>query len=210
MCIAIFLPPKLIIPDDHLHQSWIANSDGAGFAYAANGKVMVQKGFMLYKEFLAAFSASRDKHKLSPFIIHFRIRSQGDRSEDNTHPFNIPGGALIHNGTIDGTGSEYLKGPSDTKLFSEKFGASLTFPIVSGNKKEFEEALDYNKVVMLYDDGKHVILNEGKGYWVDDVWYSNRSFQNYAKKPTTPNNPLSQVDNLNDHWNYANGMYGGD
>lgn len=176
MCLAIVKPGPAVIPESHLRQGWISNSDGAGFSYIKEGKVCIEKGFMELKDFLAAYQVASTKYKSSPFLIHFRIRSMGNKTADNTHPFVIAGGALIHNGSLDGTGAQYGEGPSDTAMFAARFAADLTFDIVNNNKKEFDSALGYNKMCMLYDDGKYAIINEKDGVWKDDVWYSNHSF----------------------------------
>lgn len=177
MCLAIFKPAKCSITEETLRAGWLGNSDGAGFAFVRNGKVQIQKGFMSVKEFLEAYDKAMKANRKSPFVIHFRIRSKGDRSADNTHPFQIKNGVLIHNGTLEGTTAEYNKGKSDTLLFSEKFADKLDYDTVSANKRDFEDAIGYNKIVLLYDDQRHIILNEGLGTWHDDVWYSNRSFE---------------------------------
>lgn len=176
MCLAIFKPGKLIIPEDALRRGWQGNSDGAGFAYVRGGKVVIEKGFMTVKAFLEAYNTAFKANKKSPMLIHFRIRSQGDKSEANTHPFPIKGGALIHNGTLDGTGSKYMEGKSDTALFAEQLGERLDFDTVSAHKKDLGDALGWNKVVLLYDNGNHVIINESMGHWENDVWFSNHSY----------------------------------
>lgn len=174
MCLAIFKPAKVAVPEANLHQGWIRNPDGGGFAYVHKGKVHVVKGLMTWKDFLAAYLAASSKFKDSPFLIHFRIRSLGDKSDSNTHPFMFKYGALIHNGTIDGTGAKHAEGKSDTALFAEKVGDYLDYENTHKHKKEWDEALSaYNKVVILYNDKKHLILNEDQGKWDGDVWYSN-------------------------------------
>lgn len=177
MCLAILKPAKVKVPEESLRMGWQGNSDGAGFAYIDNGKVVAVKGLMTWKEFLAAYQAAAKKFKSSPFLIHFRIKSMGDKSAENTHPFPINGGMLIHNGTIDGTGATWNSGPSDTKCFAETFGDRLTYDFAKEHKEKLEEALGHNKVAMLYGDGQYVILGEKNGTWNDDVWYSNYSYR---------------------------------
>lgn len=178
MCIAIYQPAKKEIPISHLHSSWVHNPDGAGFAFANKGKITHVKGLMTYKEFLEAYQVARKKYSNNPFLVHFRIRSAGDRKPDNTHPFMLKNGAaLIHNGTIDGTGAKYDEGKSDTALFVEKYGDWLTFENVSKHKSELDLALGYNKIVILYPDKNRVILNEKDGVWDNDIWYSNHTFK---------------------------------
>ena len=177
MCLAIFKPAKSNITEDILSQGWLGNSDGAGFAYVHKGKVVISKGYMKLQEFLEAYRTASKLHAKSPFIIHFRIKSMGAKNEDNTHPFPIEGGALIHNGTLTGTKAEWDKGPSDTALFAQRYFSHLSYAEVHANKEEFEEAVVYNKIAMLYNSGQYIILNEKNGVWHNDVWYSNHSFK---------------------------------
>lgn len=177
MCLAIFKPAKVSVPADYLREGWIHNPDGAGFAYTHKGKVHTVKGLMTWKAFIEAYDVATKKFKNSPFVIHFRIRSMGDKSAENTHPFPIRDGVLIHNGSVDGTKAVWDKGPSDTAYFAETFSEKLTYDFVKEHKKEWDDAVGYNKMVMLYDDGRHLILNEQHGSWVNDVWYSNMSYK---------------------------------
>lgn len=177
MCLAIYRPPGKSVPEPHLHQGWQHNSDGAGFAYIEGSRVKFVKGLMTYKEFLAAYSDYASRFPNSPFLIHFRIRSTGARDEGNTHPFPFKHGVAIHNGTIDGTGAVYGTGNSDTSIFMEKYGDKLSHKLVSEHKKDIENALGAgNKLVLLYNNGKHIILNERMGHTKDDVWYSNATY----------------------------------
>jgi hypothetical protein len=179
MCLAILKPGKLVIPTAHLDEGWKRNPDGAGFAYVKDGKVQISKGYMSLKDFRAGYDRTFDLNQNSPFLIHFRIRTQGDRTPANTHPFPVKGGALIHNGGFSGVGAS-SSGPSDTALFARKYAEVFSYETLKDNKKEFEDAIGYNKVVMLYDDAKYLILNEKDGIWQDDIWYSNDSFTKFV------------------------------
>lgn len=188
MCLAIFKPAGVELPEPSIRSGWIGNPDGGGYAFVKEGSIVVRKNFGKLAEFYAAYKKDAEENAGSPFIVHFRIRSMGDRSLDNTHPFEFEHGVLIHNGTLTGTGARSLEGPSDTKLFADKFGKYLTYDNVEKYKKDFEEALDYNKIVLLYPDGRHHILNEDKGETDNKVWYSNSSYRaragNYHMLPS--------------------------
>lgn len=191
MCLAIYKPGKLAIPVEHLRDGWIANPDGGGYAYIHEGKVVINKGFVKLQEFLKSYESDFKKHKDSPFLIHFRIRSMGDKSEDNTHPFPIDGGAVIHNGSLQGTGAQYQQGPSDTRLFAEKFKSNLSFKFMNEHKGEFGQAVGaYNKLVFLYETGQVVIVNEDRGVWRNDIWYSNHTFT--PRPSSAPSNTLTE------------------
>lgn len=177
MCLAIYKPAGVTIPPEHIKQGWISNSDGGGFAYTDGKKVKFSKGLMTLKDFEAAYNEAAEKFTESKFVLHFRIRSQGSREESNTHPFPFKHGVAIHNGTINGTGSRFGEGKSDTALFMEKFGDRFSHKLVVTAKTELEEAIGRgNKIVLLYNNGAHIILNENQGFWDGGVWYSTKAY----------------------------------
>lgn len=177
MCLAVFKPPGVSIDTAKLHKGWISNSDGAGFAFVKDGKVVVSKEHMTWKELLEAYTNAHKANPNSPFLIHFRIRSMGARNSENTHPYQYEHGAMIHNGSLTGTAAVYDKGKSDTALFIEKYGKEFTFEFLNEHKDEMGKAVGWNKLAFLFDDGKHVIINEGQGVWDNGSWFSNHSFK---------------------------------
>lgn len=193
MCLAIFKKPDGVVTTDQLINGWCGNGDGGGFAYVKDGGVVISKGHMQQSEFLEAYEKAYNDNKGSPFLIHFRIRSMGDMGEGNTHPFAIPSGALIHNGTLDGTAAKYGEGPSDTWMFAHKYGKYLNYEHVEKYKKSWNDVLGFNKMVMLYDDGRHQIINESTGNWVNGTWFSN-----YSYKAALPGMDL--YDDADDDW----------
>lgn len=174
MCLAIFKPPGKDLTEAQLKSGWMGNPGGAGFCHIKNGRVVIEKGFMKLQDFLAAYNAAAKKNKKSPFLVHFRIPSMGHNLSTNTHPFEFTHGALIHNGTITGTGATHGTGPSDTAKFVERYGDKLTFANVEKLNREIGRALGYNKIAILYHDGTHQIINESEGAWIGGVWFSNR------------------------------------
>lgn len=176
MCLAIVKPGNLVIPTDYLERGWQYNPDGAGFAFVKDGKVEIKKGYMSLKDFLGAYNKYWEENKKSTFLIHFRIRTFGAKGPYNTHPFEIKDGALIHNGSVSGVGAQ-SDGPSDTALFARKYSNVLSYDTVHKHRAEFEDAVGYNKIAMLYHDGRYLILNEKAGDWDNDIWYSNSSYK---------------------------------
>ena len=177
MCIAIVIPEGATVNKDYLHNGWCANSDGGGFAYVRKGKVKIVKSLMKWKTWEDAYYTAREANPDSPFLVHFRIRSAGSNTADNTHPYALKTGAVVHNGTLTGSGADWYRGPSDTAKFVEKFGEHLTYDNVLSKKLAMEAAIGYNKLAFLFNNGKFVIVNEDAGHWDDGVWYSNGSFR---------------------------------
>ena len=177
MCIAIVIPEGATVNKDYLHNGWCGNSDGGGFAYVRNGKVKIVNSLMKWKTWEDAYYTAREANPDSPFLVHFRIRSAGSNTADNTHPYPLKTGAVIHNGTLTGSGADWYRGPSDTAKFVEKFGEHLTYDNVLSKKLAMEAAIGYNKLAFLFNNGKFVIVNEDAGHWDAGVWYSNGSFR---------------------------------
>ena len=177
MCIAIVIPKGVTVNRDYLHNGWCGNSDGGGFAYVRKGKVKIVKSLMKWKTWEDAYYTAREANPDSPFLVHFRIRSAGSNTADNTHPYALKTGAVIHNGTLTGSGADWYRGPNDTAKFVEKFGEHLTYDNVLSKKLAMEAAIGYNKLAFLFNNGKFVIVNEDAGHWDAGVWYSNASFR---------------------------------
>ena len=179
MCIAIMKSANKKISKSTLRRCYDANPDGAGFMYAEDKQLVVNKGYFTFKEFYKEYKPHGDKQVL----IHFRIKTHGPIDKDNCHPFLVNSGlGIIHNGIITGYGSSIK---SDTIEFTE----SILQKIVAkhGNNSLFddpmveliENVIGYSKLVFLDRHGNYTIMNEKKGNWNDGVWYSNMSW----KKP---------------------------
>ena len=182
MCVAILSKPNSIIPEPRLAQGWKANSDGGGFAYVnEDNKVVIEKGFMEYEPFRDSYMKAAGRYaETSPMLVHLRIRTSGNTSPANCHPFHIKDGAMIHNGimftpTGDRAGSAHDR-KSDTRVFAEALYNILKLEHVKNAAKELRSAIGYgNKLAFLYNNKEYFILGESDGYWLNDIWYSNIS-----------------------------------
>lgn len=179
MCVAILAPKGKVITPRQLFNGWTSNPHGAGLAYLDNdGKVQISKGFLNFDAFEADYIRKVEAFGTNgPMLVHMRIRSAGDMGRDNTHPFRIKNGAMIHNGTLFSPKrdpkSKYQK--SDTALFAETLHNILTPEDVREAKSDLESAIYGSKLAFLWDGGETVIINERYGYWHDGIWYSNRT-----------------------------------
>ena len=187
MCIAILAPIGRVVDNARLYRGWSINDDGAGFAYVdENDKIVIVKGFDKYGKFHTAYAAAAEKYSAtSPFLVHMRIGSAGDRRTSiNTHPFAFtpeegPAGALIHNGTMFYPQGEIAGTPddrkSDTRIFAEQLGPKLVYEDVKAAADLLERVVGYSRLAILYANREYVILNEERpGLWLDGVWYSNQ------------------------------------
>ena len=165
MCIAIMKSAKKKITKATLQRCYDANPDGAGFMYAENKELNVQKGFFTFKEFYKEYKPHENKQVL----LHFRIKTHGKIDKNNCHPFLVNNSlGFIHNGIITGYGDDKQ---SDTIDFNK----SILQKIVAkhGNNSLFddpmveliENVIGYSKLVFLDRHGNYKIMNEGKGEW---------------------------------------------
>jgi len=190
MCLAIYKPGGLHIPEKNLHGGFESNGDGCGLAYASDGKLEIVKGMMKWEDFWKLYQ----EHQDCPMLIHFRKSTHGKKDEANCHPFSFNDGklALIHNGVLPIKCSE--DGFSDTWHLVNKVlnplvkdhGVTIDDPSLSWLIKV---AIGSDKIVIMDEKGEVVLFGEDKGNWEDHdgpdgkkgkVWYSNTSFRNTA------------------------------
>jgi len=185
MCIAIYKPEDKVLSLATLKECYTSNPDGAGFMYAENKKLHIEKGFFSFQSFYDAFK----KHESKQAVIHFRIKTHGKIDTTNCHPFAVNNAiGFVHNGIISGFGDA---NHSDTIGFNQ----NILQPLVSkwGNLALFQDPIidliegriGYSKLVFLDRHGNHKIMNEHKGTWDDGVWYSNDSYKPYVAPVTT-------------------------
>lgn len=188
MCLAVYKPAGISPDWDALETGMSYNADGAGFAVAVDGQLIVQKGFFKFIDF---------KKALEPFgehaaIIHFRISTHGMINQANCHPFDMrsfgdSGGtplAVIHNGM-------FFEAANDNPAFSDTWHIcrDILHPLWLNdanyfNRREFIEIGDMmvgrsNKLVFLNANGEHAIWGEGNGHWYKGVWWSNHSYEDW-------------------------------
>jgi hypothetical protein len=177
MCIAIYKPKNKLISEATLAQCFKANDDGAGFLIAKDKKLIMKKGFFTFDEFYGAWK----KYENEQALIHFRIKTHGDLTKDNCHPFMVNSGlGFIHNGVIAGFGKDNM---SDTNHFNNeilrplvaKYGNQILFE--PGIKTLIENKIGYSKLAFLDRHGNVNLFNESKGVWDNEVWYSNSSYK---------------------------------
>lgn len=193
MCIIAIKSKGIDIPNEEILQNmWRANRDGAGFMYAHNGVVNIEKGFMTYESFYSAIRKLDKKYGLKnlPLIMHFRITTHGGTKPENTHPFPITDSVgvlkklnvtakigVAHNGIIDIRPRE---GISDTM----EYVASQLAPLSRAMPKFYKNA-DLMEMVANAIGGSRMAFMNGDGdiytigAFVEEggMRYSNRSFE---------------------------------
>lgn len=186
MCIAIAKSAGVFMDVEELATCFKNNPDGAGFAYVdENHEIQIEK-YMHFGEFAPAYLEKEALYPESPFLIHFRIRTHGETSLINCHPFQINEDmAFIHNGTIKGVPDDKVL--SDTQMFNQHVLQKLPegWEDSEGVKTMIEEFISWSKLVVLHRDKGLIIYNESKGNWNKDktVWYSN--YSNVSRSTST-------------------------
>jgi len=184
MCIIALIKEGWDMTDQQLENCYSHNTDGCGFSFVKEEKVVVRK-MMSFKRFVKAFRKAQEQNTSTPFLVHFRDTSTGTTNRQNCHPFQINSEqSMAHNGTIYSVPTDPTGRKSDTAVFADvvlktlpkkwdknKTIVSLVTSFIGKNR-----AGSMNKVVMLNSDKSFTILNEKGGHWVEGVWYSNHDY----------------------------------
>lgn len=199
MCIAVVKPAGQNVPSKKTFNNCFQNnSHGAGFMFAYDGKVHIEKGFMSFSAFRKGLKETfkkfhiKDGGKSLSMVFHFRITSQGAVCQELTHPYplcedydemkktsSIADFGVAHNGIIDFASSYKITDHNDTMEFIK----NVLSPTINGDKKFYKDKkkvdmleylLDGNRVVVLDGDGHATLF----GHWEvkDGVYYSNTSY----------------------------------
>ena len=198
MCVIAYKPLNVEFPSDTILKNCFENNpDGAGFMYAYQGQVFIQKGYKTWQSFIKALNKAR---KLTgnnvPYVMHFRIATQGFDTT-MTHPFPLSSNmeklkelktvtniGVAHNGVLSLT-SDGAKTYSDTMKFITDY-LSLIIRKYSWYKDKktkllIERLIEGSRLAILDKDNHCELLGKT---WVEDngIWYSNNSYS-YKKLP---------------------------
>lgn len=179
MCIAIVKPQGTEISDEYLKNCFENNNDGAGIAYAKDGKIYLIKGIFDKKEFIKAV---RDAEKVAEgdMLIHCRIGTSGLKDKRNCHPHIVNDNlVMIHNGILDIDVPAKSK-VSDTVIFINKYLKQLDKDFVKNEPimNLIEQAIgDRNKFAFLNNKGESFICNKSAGVVENGIWYSNSTYK---------------------------------
>jgi len=194
MCIIVYKPLNVAFPTKKtLKTCFDNNSDGAGFMYAVNNKVYIEKGFMGFKSFHKALKQVRMNYGDDiPYVLHFRISTQGGTKQELCHPYPLSSKmedlkklnysadiGIAHNGIIDLTTSYYAKTDyNDTMKFITDY---LSLIIKNRNFYKDEDTLTLierlvdSKLAILDGSGRCTLI----GTFTEDsgLYYSNSTYK---------------------------------
>lgn len=188
MCLIAYQPSGVGMLDKAaMRNGWDGNSDGAGYMFAANGKLTIRKPFWKFKQFWKSYKSDYAANPQSAFVLHFRWSTHGAMDSVNTHPHELCNGriGLVHNGMLP-IEPPFKSDISDTvyfcrtvlahrplsQLMSEDYGVILAELIGVANK-----------FVLLDELGNVSIVNEKSGLWDGDYWFSNASYLPAIRTP---------------------------
>ena len=223
MCIIVVKDKLHNLPrEDYLKNCFDNNSDGAGFMYVDNGKVIIDKGYMEYKHFIKHYKklcAKYNNFENKSLVMHFRIGTAGANSQENTHPYPITTNkdilhkryyetdlGMAHNGII----SQYNppqedKTINDTQNFIIKYVAPLY-----KNYKDFYkntyimdglEDITSSKLAFL-DKYDNIYLVGDFVSDTDGIKYSNSNYLPYTKYYTSNYYGTNYKDRYYDYYKY--------
>lgn len=184
-------------PDTELDEEWIANfwghnSDGIGVMFAdttEEGLPFVNVIKTIAKDENEAWAFYRQHIKGRKCVVHFRMATHGDVTEDQVHPYTVAEDAagrmtlgIMHNGVL-ACGNSFDKTKSDTWHFTRWFLKPLLADDHGGhadllNKSAFIDMLgtyigDSNRFVFMDDTGEVTIVNEHEGVRWRGMWLAN-------------------------------------
>lgn len=186
MCIAILNKKTSKLSVQTLTNSFKNNSDGGGFMYCIDNKLIIDKGYFNLNEFLQAYERIKAIAD-GDIVIHCRISTSGQVDVTNCHPHQVNDNiGLVHNGAC------IIKTPSnspysDTIHFIKKYMQDIATQDLQ--KQSYLNLLECacnvygsNKLIIMDNQSNSYIINSKLGHYdKDGNWYSNDSYKyNYA------------------------------
>lgn len=182
MCIIIAQPNNVTLAQQLLLRCWLSNSHGGGIAYVDGGQVKIFKELYNFDKYYEGYLNIREQYPKSKLVLHMRIKTHGDISLDNCHPFVVNDRlAVAHNGTISAIKAEYNGKESDTAKFTREILQQLPtgFQNNPGCQRLIQEFIGHSKLAFLSSRNEITIINPHLGEKEGDVWYSNGGYKAY-------------------------------
>jgi hypothetical protein len=188
MCMLTFYRPGAQPDETALRNGSTYNDDGHGFAIIARKpsgrRYLIIRHGMHFNRVFDDFKTLRAEHPDGPALFHSRLATAGVVNEYGCHPFRIYGdrrSVLAHNGVFPASVQPEKGDPrSDTRIVAEEYAPGVNWD----NADDIQELEQWmgrgNALVILTTnpafERDHYILNEAKGTWEGDTWYSNYDF----------------------------------
>ena len=188
MCVLAVATAGAQFSRDILNAMFYANDDGAGWAYAKDGKIYFSKGYTNVNKFIKAVQKlPTDCERM----VHCRIATHGGISRELTHPFPVSrdyakmetlsgvlssGYILAHNGILSNFTPDAKH--SDTEELVRCL-ANCKCDIMGDDMRDLiNNLIAGSRVAILNTDGK--INRYGTGWTqMNGIWFSNTHFKYY-------------------------------
>lgn len=196
MCVIIHKPAGKEIAEKDIISAARRNSHGFGYMYFDPETKQIVTDKMLFDKPEDLFEIFKSQVKYE-VCYHFRIKTHGDISKDNCHPFRILSKKdngqdlfFMHNGVINKVKEEGNE--SDTRAFNRQFLRPILksrskFLKAEPFKRLVEEFIGSSKLVFMTGTGEVIKFNEKLGAMHDGMWVSN-SYSFDAPKYTNSSN----------------------
>lgn len=195
MCIIVAKSKKAPLPTKQILKNCFENnSDGAGFMYTYNGNVIIDKGYMSFKQFYKRFQRLKElfnNFEDKSLVMHFRIGTSAGNTPENTHPYpvstkvdelhslyTITKLGIVHNGIIRDYTITGDKEMNDTQHFIQDYVAKIysKFPKFYEDKDlmlSMEKMCDSKLCFLTSDDELYFVgdFTSDKG-----IKYSNQTY----------------------------------
>lgn len=200
MCIIVAKDKGMRCPTEkELKECFTNNPDGAGFMYVDGGKVIIDKGYMYYPDFIRQYKnlcKRFNNFKDKSLVIHCRIGTSGGNTPGNTHPYPLTKSVkemqkidnkcdigIAHNGII----RDYIP-LSDKYNDTQEFIKTWMVRIYKEDKnfykrshylKEIEDITNSRFAILDKDDNLHLA-----GTFITDnnLKFSNTTYKSYTER----------------------------
>ena len=184
MCVIVYKPAGIKIKTKTLKLCWEKNKDGGGLMFPKGDRLVVIKGIMKWEEYRAKITKINKTYCLKdvPVVFHFRIKSVGTKTPENTHPFGINRRlGFCHNGTLMDIKTN-KKDESDTAAFCRLILKRLDGDVFSSVALRYlvQGFIKTDKMVFMNSLGNVLIINEKSGVRRGGVWFSNDYWEPYV------------------------------
>ena len=179
MCLLVVQKPNTKMSNKKISNAWDSNSDGSGYSFSKDGKIITKK-YMDLKSFKSNFNSDWNSNKDKTFLIHFRYATHGLKNVSNVHPFKVNENLVFaHNGIINCVEDDNKL--SDTQMFNKEVLQKLDKSFLKNDVQKLliENSIGSSKLAFLDSNGHYTIINESDGHWNENnsIWYSNDGYK---------------------------------
>ena len=205
MCIIVYKKEGVSMPSRKTLETCFSNNpDGAGYMYAVNGAVYIQKGFMTFRSLWKSLCKTRKDWTGTALVIHFRIATHGGLGKAMCHPFPVTRDTerlkatacraqigLAHNGILSLT-ADAKSALSDSALFARDY---LTRLCTRQNWYKDDSLISI--INELRGTSRLVIMSGNGGTALFGKWYTDNNGVDYSNESYKPKEKRVKWDTYN-------------